>query len=312
MITPVRPYISGVPLDPEPHHDVDPSFRALPLAALADAALSRARRLGAEHADLRVEQIITQELALRDGVVEHLADSTVLGLAVRVIVDGVWGFAAHVELTPERAAATAERAVSVARTLAPVAVAAASAGSGPARLRSLLLALSIVPPLATAAFALARQEALLGFLAAGQAVAAAIAIAAATLDERIAQRGPPAIAGLLVALAVPWSSAAPVRSALTGEPVVSTLREHDLAGEHVRTAGFTRPGESARPLTIAPGTPPPPAAGAPRLDFEVRGGALEVTRFTRTARRLALDADSETGGIIATSSPSASVVVGSA
>ena len=36
-----------------------------------------------------------------------------------MIVDGVWGFASHVELTPERAAATAERAVAVARTLAP-------------------------------------------------------------------------------------------------------------------------------------------------------------------------------------------------
>jgi TldD protein len=100
---------------------IDPAFRALPLAALADAALSRARRLGAEHADLRVERIESRSVDLRDGRVSGVGDTTVLGLAVRVVVDGVWGFASHVELTPERAAATAERAVTVARTLAPVA-----------------------------------------------------------------------------------------------------------------------------------------------------------------------------------------------
>jgi TldD protein len=100
---------------------VDPAFRALPLAALADAALSRARALGAEHADLRVERIVTESIELRDGTVTGLGESTTEGLAVRVLVDGIWGFASHVELTGERAAATAERAVQVARTLAPVA-----------------------------------------------------------------------------------------------------------------------------------------------------------------------------------------------
>jgi TldD protein len=101
---------------------IDPAFRALPLQALAGAALGRARELGAQHADLRVEQIVTQSISLRDGSVTGVADDTTVGLAVRVIVDGVWGFASHAELTPARAAATAERAVQVARTLAPVAV----------------------------------------------------------------------------------------------------------------------------------------------------------------------------------------------
>jgi TldD protein len=104
-----------------PADRLDPQFRALPLAALADAALSRAVELGAQHADLRVERLASQGIDLRDGRVSGVADSTTVGLAVRVIVDGVWGFASHVELTPERAAATAERAVAVARTLAPVA-----------------------------------------------------------------------------------------------------------------------------------------------------------------------------------------------
>jgi TldD protein len=105
-----------------PADRIDPEFRALPLSALADAALTRARELGAQHADLRVERIRSQGIDLRDGSVTGVSDTTTLGLAVRVIVDGVWGFASHVELTPERAYATAERAVDVARTLAPVAV----------------------------------------------------------------------------------------------------------------------------------------------------------------------------------------------
>jgi TldD protein len=105
-----------------PADRLDPEFRALPLAALADAALSRAVALGAQHADLRVERVVSQSVDLRDGTVTGVSDTTTVGLAVRVIVDGVWGFASHVELTPERAAATAERAVAVARTLAPVAI----------------------------------------------------------------------------------------------------------------------------------------------------------------------------------------------
>ena len=105
-----------------PADRLDPEFRALPLAALADAALSRAVALGAQHADLRVERVVSQSIDLRDGTVTGVSDTTTVGLAVRVIVDGVWGFASHVELTPERAAATAERAVTVARTLAPVAI----------------------------------------------------------------------------------------------------------------------------------------------------------------------------------------------
>jgi TldD protein len=100
---------------------VDPQFRALPLAALADAALTRARERGAQHADVRVERILTQTISLRDGAVTGVVDETVVGLAVRVLVDGVWGFASHGDLTPERAAAVAEQAVEVARTLAPVA-----------------------------------------------------------------------------------------------------------------------------------------------------------------------------------------------
>ncbi|HET9257905.1 MAG TPA: TldD/PmbA family protein [Pseudonocardiaceae bacterium] len=99
---------------------IDPDFLALPLQAVADAALTRARELGAAHADVRIERITRQLLRLRDGTVAMAADSTTIGLAVRVIIEGTWGFASHLELTPASAVATAQRAIEVARTLRPL------------------------------------------------------------------------------------------------------------------------------------------------------------------------------------------------
>lgn len=96
---------------------VDPEFLALPLRSLADAALTAARAAGASHADLRVHRLTSQSLRLRDGEVQSAVDTDELGFAVRVVVDGTWGFASHAELTPATAAATAEQAVAVARAL---------------------------------------------------------------------------------------------------------------------------------------------------------------------------------------------------
>lgn len=89
----------------------------MPTRLLADAALSTAQELGATHADIRVHRVKSQALRLRDAVVQSAAESTDLGFAVRVIVDGTWGFASHVQLSPDIAAATARRAVEVARSL---------------------------------------------------------------------------------------------------------------------------------------------------------------------------------------------------
>ncbi len=99
---------------------VDPDFLALPRRALADAALSAARAAGASYADLRVHRITTEVVRLRDGELETSTVDREVGLAVRVIVDGTWGFASHAELDPVVAADTARRAVRVATTLAPL------------------------------------------------------------------------------------------------------------------------------------------------------------------------------------------------
>jgi TldD protein len=99
---------------------VDESFLALPLSALTDAALTRAIDLGCAHADIRVERIRTQTISLRDARLEALADGEDLGLAVRVVHEGTWGFAAGVVLTAAEAVRLAEQAVEVARVSAAV------------------------------------------------------------------------------------------------------------------------------------------------------------------------------------------------
>jgi TldD protein len=101
-------------------HDgrIDAEFAGLPLRNLADAALDAARTLGADHADFRVERVRGQRLALSDGKLESLSDGDDSGLAVRVVVDGTWGFASAVDLTPEAARDAARHAVEVARVSA--------------------------------------------------------------------------------------------------------------------------------------------------------------------------------------------------
>jgi len=97
---------------------IDEEFTALPLRELADAALAQARTLGAQHADFRAERTRNQQIRLSDGNLQRLYDGDDAGLAVRVIVDGTWGFASAVDLTPDAAAKAAREAVDVARVAA--------------------------------------------------------------------------------------------------------------------------------------------------------------------------------------------------
>src|ERR671920_2033238 len=102
--------MSGLPADPR---SLDPTFTALPYRALGDAALTRARELGASHADFRFERVRYQRLGVRDGVLQGASDTEDVGFAVRVIHRGAWGFAAGVVLTPDEARRVAETAVAV-------------------------------------------------------------------------------------------------------------------------------------------------------------------------------------------------------
>lgn len=94
--------------------DIDEAFLALPRDQLASAALATASDLGAEHADFRLEQLRGQVVRVRDGEVQGVADSTDLGMAVRVVHRGAWGFASGVVLTEAEAVRLAHVAVQVA------------------------------------------------------------------------------------------------------------------------------------------------------------------------------------------------------
>ncbi|MGW3967451.1 TldD/PmbA family protein [Amycolatopsis sp. NPDC005003] len=93
---------------------VDPSFTELPLADLADAALDRARVLGATHASLRVDRTRTAQSLTHNGKPRADRDVTTTGLSVRVARAGAWGFAGTSALTPAAAAEAAEDAMTIA------------------------------------------------------------------------------------------------------------------------------------------------------------------------------------------------------
>ncbi|MFG2950191.1 TldD/PmbA family protein [Streptomyces adustus] len=107
-------------------HEIDQSFLALPLRALADAALARARALGAQHADFRFERVRSASWRLRDAKPSGSSDTTDLGYAVRVVHGGTWGFASGVDLTMDAAAKVASQAVAMAKLSAQVIRAAGS------------------------------------------------------------------------------------------------------------------------------------------------------------------------------------------
>lgn len=83
-------------------------------------ALNRAELLGASYADVRVVDTRERYVSTKNGKVGQATVSETLGLGVRVIAEGAWGFAATDTLTRERIEETAARAVAIARASALV------------------------------------------------------------------------------------------------------------------------------------------------------------------------------------------------
>jgi TldD protein len=93
---------------------IDPAFLDLPSHRLAEVALDRATQLGARHAAFHLARIRDEQLHLRDGELAGAHEAERTGVAVRVVCEGTWGFAAGVDLAPDAVARLAERAVEVA------------------------------------------------------------------------------------------------------------------------------------------------------------------------------------------------------
>ena len=81
---------------------------------LADVALEAARSGGAEYADIRISRHRKQEISAREDHVERVEDDSSFGCGVRVLVDGVWGFAASARVDRDSVAETTRRALAVA------------------------------------------------------------------------------------------------------------------------------------------------------------------------------------------------------
>ena len=82
---------------------------------LAFRALDVARAAGATYADARVGRNRSQGVSTREQQITGLADNETMGIGVRVIAGGSWGFAATSDLTSQGVESAARRAVAQAR-----------------------------------------------------------------------------------------------------------------------------------------------------------------------------------------------------
>jgi len=87
---------------------------------IANWALNTAAVRGASYADVRVIAQRSRALTTKNGKVGSASDVESIGMNVRVIVDGAWGFAACAELGRGAVEATAAQAVAIARASAKV------------------------------------------------------------------------------------------------------------------------------------------------------------------------------------------------
>ena len=83
-------------------------------------ALNLATQRGASYADARIVDDRSRSLATKNGRVGHASDAESLGMGIRVIADGAWGFAASDDLSRAAVEATAARAFAIARASARV------------------------------------------------------------------------------------------------------------------------------------------------------------------------------------------------
>ncbi len=90
---------------------------------LVTTALDAAASAGSTYADARVVLTSEESISVRTGRVEGIESSESLGIGIRVIADGAWGFASTSTLTPDAIRAAARQAVAIARASAITAAA---------------------------------------------------------------------------------------------------------------------------------------------------------------------------------------------
>ena len=89
------------------------------LESIATAAVERARRAGADHAEAVVQSSRSFGVEVNGGKIETLKQSASRGLGLRVLVGGAQGFVSSNDFSPERVEDLARRAVALARLSTP-------------------------------------------------------------------------------------------------------------------------------------------------------------------------------------------------
>lgn len=71
------------------------------------------------YADVRIVDQASEEIATKDGIVEALTSSTSSGYNVRILKDGVWGFAASYDMSPAGIDTTIKKALAICEASLP-------------------------------------------------------------------------------------------------------------------------------------------------------------------------------------------------
>jgi TldD protein len=90
------------------------------MKSIAQMALDAASHRDVSYFDARAVNIRNRALTTKNGMVGHASESESLGIAVRVIANGAWGFAATSDLGKDAVEAAARRAIEIAKASAQV------------------------------------------------------------------------------------------------------------------------------------------------------------------------------------------------
>jgi len=83
--------------------------------ALADIAMSRAKQLEVQYADIRINRYRYESINTREQQVQNVSRTQSFGCGVRVLFKGAWGFASSHEVTPESVRRITEQATEIAK-----------------------------------------------------------------------------------------------------------------------------------------------------------------------------------------------------
>jgi len=90
------------------------------LKGLLQLAVDHAQKFGASYAEARYQDLVTEDVSVKNGAVQTANRGYDKGFGVRVVSDGAFGFACSSVLTPEEMRRTAARALGIARASATV------------------------------------------------------------------------------------------------------------------------------------------------------------------------------------------------